>query len=82
MNKSIIRNNLTSFSILLFVITFAIIQLVSPAFLYNEDGSLREFGLGTKKKTVLPIWLFAVIIAILSYLTVLYYCNSQLALYF
>jgi len=77
MNNSIIRNNLTSFSILLFVIIFAIIQLVSPAFLYNEDGSLREFGLGTKKKTVLPIWLFAVIIAILSYLTVLYYCNSH-----
>lgn len=77
MNKSIIKNNITSFSILLFVILFAIVQIASPAFLYNDDGSLREFGLGTKKKTVLPIWLFAVIIAILAYLFVLYYCNTH-----
>tara|TARA_B110000438_G_scaffold303369_1_gene364525 strand:+ start:1581 stop:1823 length:243 start_codon:yes stop_codon:yes gene_type:complete len=77
MDKSVVKNNITSFSILLFVILFAIVQILSPAFLYNEDGSLREFGLGTKKKTVLPIWLFAVIIAILAYLSVLYYCNSH-----
>ena len=78
MNKSVIKNNITSFSILLFVILFAIVQIISPAFLYNEDGSLREFGLGTKKKTILPIWLFAVIIAILAYLSILYYCNSHI----
>ena len=77
MDKSVVKNNITSFSILLFVILFAIVQILSPAFLYNEDGSLREFGLGTKKKTVLPIWLFAVIIAILAYLPILYYCNSH-----
>ena len=77
MNKLVIKNNITSFSILLFVILFAIVQIISPAFLYNEDGSLREFGLGTKKKTILPIWLFAVIIAILAYLSILYYCNSH-----
>jgi hypothetical protein len=77
MDKSVVKNNITSFSILLFVILFAIVQILSPAFLYNEDGSLREFGLGTKKKTVLPIWLFAVIIAILAYLSILYYCNSH-----
>ena len=52
MNKSIIRKNITSISILLFVVIFALIQLINPSFLYNEDGSLREFGLGTKKKTV------------------------------
>jgi hypothetical protein len=77
MKKSIIRNNITSFSILLFVIIFAIIQIVSPSFLYNDDGSIRQFGLGTKKRTVLPIWLFAIILAILSYLLVLSYCNSH-----
>ena len=77
MKKSIIRNNITSFSILLFVIIFAVIQIISPAFLYNEDGSIRQFGLGTKKRTVLPIWLFAIIVAILSYLFVLSYCNSH-----
>ena len=50
MNKSIIRKNITSISILLFVVIFALIQLINPSFLYNEDGSLREFGIDIKKK--------------------------------
>jgi len=80
MNKSIIRKNITSISILIFVVIFALIQLINPSFLYNPDGSLREFGIGTKKKTVLPIWLFAIIVAILCYLSVLYYCNSHFSI--
>jgi len=47
--------------------------MYAPHFLYNQDGSLREFGLGYRKKTVVPIWLVALILAILSYLCVLYY---------
>jgi hypothetical protein len=41
--------------------------------MYNEDGSFREFGIGYKKKTVVPAWLVAIIVAIFSYLGVLYY---------
>jgi hypothetical protein len=40
--------------------------------MYNEDGSLRQFGIGFQRKTVVPAWLVAIIIAILSYLLVLY----------
>jgi hypothetical protein len=39
--------------------------------MYNEDGSLRQFGIGFQRKTVVPAWLVAIIIAILSYLLVL-----------
>ena len=46
---------------------------MKPNFLYNEDGSLREFGMGYRRKTIMPGWLVAIILAILSYISVKYY---------
>jgi hypothetical protein len=69
---TLIRNNLAGSAILLYVIVFMLVQYMNPSFLYNEDGSLREFGIGYSSKTVLPIWLVAIILGILSYLTVYY----------
>lgn len=73
MYRSYIRRNITSLAIILFVIVFCLVQMFAPHFLYNENGTLREFGIGYKKKTVVPIWLVALILAIFSYLFVLYY---------
>ena len=73
MFRQYIRRNITSVSIILFIVLFCIIQLVEPAFLYEKDGSLRQFGLGRKSKTVIPIWFVTLILAILCYLFVLYY---------
>ena len=73
MNRLFIRRNITSISILIFIFLFAVIQKIQPAFLYNMDGSLKQFGLGRKKHTVVPVWLVSLILAIFSYLFVLYY---------
>ena len=73
MNRLYIRKNLTTVAILLFVVLFCIIQLAAPSFLYEKDGSLRQFGLGKRKKTVIPIWFLTLILAIFCYLFVLYY---------
>ena len=69
---TLIRNNLAGSAILLYVIVFMLVQYMNPSFLYNEDGSLREFGIGYSSKSVLPIWLVAIILGIISYLTVYY----------
>ena len=73
MNNHFIRSNKLIVSILLFLLLFSLIQAFKPSFLYNEDGSLREFGVGYKNKTILPIWLLSLLLGILCYLTVLYY---------
>ena len=73
MYRAYIRRNITAVAIIIFVIMFCLVQMYAPHFLYNQDGSLREFGLGYRKKTVIPIWLVALILAIFSYLFVLYY---------
>lgn len=73
MNRSFIRRNITSTAIVIFVILFCIVQTIKPSFMFNMDGSPKIFGLGNKRKTVIPIWLISLILAILSYLFVLYY---------
>ena len=73
MLRIFIKNNVTMVAIIIFVVLFGIIQMMKPAFFYKSDGSIREFGIGYKNKTILPIWLFAILLGILSYLAVLYY---------
>jgi len=47
--------------------------MLKPTLLYNEEGGFRPFGVGYRHKTVIPIWLVSIILAIFSYLAVLYY---------
>ncbi len=73
MKISFIRDNATLIAVTLFIIIFGSIQFAKPSFLYNEDGSVREFGIGYKNKTIFPVWLLSIVLGILSYLFVLYY---------
>ena len=76
MYRRYIRENITLVSVVLFVIIFTIIQMMKPACFYNKNGSIREFGIGYRNKTILPIWLLSLVLGLLCYLAVLYYVNS------
>ena len=73
MLREFIRNNVTLVAIVIFITIFTLIQLYKPSIFYNHDGSIRSFGVGYKNKTIVPIWLFSIILGIFSYLFVLYY---------
>lgn len=73
MLRTFTRNNTILVSIVIFLVIFGIVQMMNPSFIYNNDGSLREFGVGYKNKTILPLWLFSIILGILTYVLVLYY---------
>lgn len=72
-NRTFIRKHLVSFATILFVTLYVLMIKIKPGFLYNNDGSLRTFGVGYKNKTVIPVWLLAITLAIISYLGILYY---------
>ncbi len=72
MNKLFIKQNITSMSILLFMVLFGIMVYLKPNFVFNKDGTMRQFGIGYRNKTVIPIWLIVIIMAYLSYLFLLY----------
>ena len=73
MYRIFVRDNLTLVSIILFISIFSMIQFLKPLFLYNTDGSIREFGVGYKNKTIFPIWLLSIVLGIVCYLIVIYY---------
>ena len=68
-----IENNHLLCSIVLFLILFGIIIFGNPSYLFMQDGSFRQFGIGYRNKTIFPIWLLSIILGILCYLYVLYY---------
>lgn len=72
-NRFIIRNNITLISIILFILSYSIINYFKPYIMYTKNGSLRMFGIGYKNKTILPCWLLTIILAILSYFSILYF---------
>jgi hypothetical protein len=73
MNKAYIRKNIKYISIILFLFVFYMVIALKPAFLFEPDGSIKNFGFGHTNKTILPVWLIAVVLGILSYMSVLYY---------
>ena len=73
LNKNFVRVNKTSIAVLLFVAIMFIIHQIKPALLYTKEGGFRQFGVGYKQKTVVPIWLVAIFLSILCYLAVLSY---------
>jgi len=75
MNRIVLQRNITTVTIVLFLIFFGIFQYMKPSFLYDQNGALRQFGIGYRSKTIIPMWLLSIVLAILSYLLVLYYIN-------
>jgi len=71
-NQYISREALSIIAVFLFLILFGIINAFRPSIIYNKDLSFRRFGIGYKNKTVVPIWLFSIILAILVYVMVTY----------
>ena len=68
---SFIKSNIILSSVLIFMFLFMIIIISKPSIIFNNDGTFRNFGIGYSKKTVTPIWLISIILAIISYFLVL-----------
>jgi hypothetical protein len=71
-NQYISRDALSIIAVFIFLILFGIINAFRPSIIYNKDLSFRRFGIGYKNKTVIPIWLMSIILAILVYVAVTY----------
>ena len=71
--RSVIQNNIAISAVGLFLVFFLLFNLMKPAFAFTKDGHLRDFGINYKNKTVFPVWLIAIILAIVTYFFVTYY---------
>ena len=71
-NQYISREALSVIAVFIFLILFCIINAIRPSVIYNKDLSFRRFGIGYKNKTVIPIWMLSIVLAILVYVLVTY----------
>ena len=58
-------------AIVLFLALFSLFHWIKPGFAYNDLGGFRPFGLGYKNKTIFPVWVVVIILAIFSYTLVI-----------
>jgi len=64
--------NQLSISICIFLVLLYMVHMLKPPLLYEMDGTLRQFGIGYRKKTILPIWLIVIVLSILAYTVSIY----------
>ena len=77
MLRQFVITNINLVSIIVFLLLFAIIMVTKPNVMFDKNGKPREFGIGYKNKTILPLWLTVIILAIVSYLIILCYINFK-----
>lgn len=75
MLRQYIINNINLVSVVIFLLLFALIIFIKPTIIFDKNGRPREFGIGYKNKTILPLWLMVIILAIISYLFIVYITN-------
>lgn len=73
--QKFVRLNKVLFAVAIFLFLFTAIHLYKPLLMYNEEGGFRPFGVGYKHKTVIPIWIASIVLAIFSYLAVIVYIH-------
>ena len=74
MVKKEILQNPAYYATVLFVGFFFIIVYGFPNLVFEDDGSIRQFGIGFRRKTIFPMWMLAIFLGIISYLLVQMYC--------
>ena len=62
-----LKDNSLKMSIVLYLIIIFFIIFSKPTFLFNDNGRSKNFGLGNNQKTIFPIWLICILVAILCY---------------
>lgn len=74
--REFVQSRPTLTAIALYGVIYALIVVTKPSLIFNADGSVRQFGLAFSKRTIIPIWLAAIVLAILCYMLVLYYVSA------
>lgn len=67
------QNNLPFVSIIFFIILYGFVIKLKPSLIFHKNNSLKDFGVGYKNKTIIPLWLVSIILAIISYIIALYF---------
>lgn len=63
----IIHNCPVKSSIIIYLLIVIIILIIKPKTLYDSDGKAKQFGIGIKNRTIFPVWIVFLLLAVLCY---------------
>ena len=59
--------------IAVYILLYGLIITFKPSIIYdNNKDCLRQFGVGYRNTTILPLWLVSILLAIICYFIVIY----------
>lgn len=65
--------NIFNYIIIVFLVCYILVSYLEPNIIFNHDlGILRPFGVGYDNTTILPLWLVSILLAIFSYIFMVY----------
>ena len=78
-----IRYEIVFIIIGVYICLYASVVYFKPSFMYDEkNGSFRQFGVGYKNTTILPLWLVSILLAIISYFMCIYIIHLRYNTFF
>ena len=76
--EAIVRKNPKMWMLTIYLFAVSAFLHVRPSVAFDQDGNPRPFGTGNRKATVFPVWLWMFVLAVASYLSVVYYLGYSL----
>jgi hypothetical protein len=68
-----LQERILYFTLITYAIIYSFVALfLRPSWLFLSNGAIRDFGVGYANKTIMPVWLFAILLGILCYICVSY----------
>lgn len=64
--------NLGLIASIVYISLYFMLVWLRPSVLFEPGGGLRQFGLGNSRTTIVPLWLVAILLGILSFFGVKY----------
>jgi hypothetical protein len=70
--EAIVRKHPKLWMVTIYLILVSVFVHVQPPVAFGKDGQIRPFGTGKKDATVFPLWWWVFVLAVVSYLAVVY----------
>jgi hypothetical protein len=76
--EAIIRKQPRMTMVAIYLLLVAAFLYVRPAVAFGKDGQIRPFGTGQTDSTVFPLWWWVFVLAVVSYLSVVWFLGYSL----
>ena len=68
--RSVIFQNRVLVSMMIVFFLFYMVHQTKPSIFYDGSGNHKQFGLGSRQRTIIPLWFAGILAAIFTYMGV------------